>query len=169
MNCRKILEIGRSKKSQKEIRKEKQEMPNPFELEIEEDISNFDIVNAKATLFEVGGVSPTTIIRTNQDWRVQFEWKVDGSLNHIMAGNWILEVLLEKMGGGEFDLANNTKNVPFVSEPHVYNGFIEFPADSVAKGKYKIIAAITFEGPTGHPGPIALTGEGPLVTFFETV
>jgi len=144
-------------------------MANPFELEIEEEINNFDILEPKATLFEEGGVSPTTIIRTNQDWRVQFEWKVDGSLNHIMAGNWILEVLLEKMGGGEFDLANNTKNVPFVSEPHVYNGFIEFPAGSVDKGKYKIIAAITFEGPTGHPGPIALTGEGPLVTFFETV
>jgi hypothetical protein len=144
-------------------------MANPFNLEIEEDISNFDIMNAKATLFEVGGVSPTTIIRTNQDWKVEFDWETGGSQNYMTAGNWILEVLLEKMGGGEFELANNTKSEPFVSEPHAYHGFMEFPAGSVDPGKYRIIAAITFAGPTGVPGPIALTGEGPLVTFFQTV
>ena len=143
-------------------------MANPFELEIEEEINNFDILEPKATLFEEGGVSPTTIIRTNQDWRVQFEWKVDGSLNHIMAGNWILEVLLEKMGVGEYNLEDNTKKVPCESAPYAYKDEIKFVAGKVPKGKYRLVASITFEGPLGVPGPIACTGEGPLVTFYET-
>jgi len=144
-------------------------MANPFNLEVEEDYSpHLQIIKAKATLLEAGGVDPTTIIRTNQDWKVQFEWETLGSACHHMAGKWVLEVLLEKWGPGEIDLLNNTKEVDIKSEPASYNAEINFQAGKVDKGKYKLIVSVTTVGPNGVPGAIALTGEGPLITFFES-
>lgn len=113
------------------------------------------------------GAPPTTIIRTDQRWKVQFDWETFGRLNCVLCGSWELRVYLEEMGRGEFHLENATATVPFVSSPHSYSREIEFAANSVPVGLYKLTATIIQQGP-GGPGPIVGFAEGPLVQFYKS-
>lgn len=53
-----------------------------------------------ATVYEVGGDSPTQIIRTDQDWYVDVEWTLTGPLRHHFCGKWYVSVQLESIGPG---------------------------------------------------------------------
>ncbi len=80
--------------------------PNPIFGEIEADC------------YEVGGVNPTTIIRSNQAWEVKVKWKMEGNFipwidPHL---KWHLHVLLESMGPGP-EKSIFTSNEPWGAAP----------------------------------------------------
>ena len=58
-------------------------------------------INLKATVYEVGGSTPTNIIRTDQDWYVEVEWGITGHLVRHFCGNWHVSVALESIGPGK--------------------------------------------------------------------
>jgi hypothetical protein len=114
------------------------------------------------------------IIQVGQDWFVWAEWRASGWLNNAIDGAWRLQVFLEKMGAGEFQLMPNPLEIPFVSaDPHHYFQDVPFPATSmsVPAGLYKIACSLTMVGPppTRAPLPIAAVGEGPVIQFYEAV
>lgn len=123
-------------------------------------------IKGKCDVYEVPTMNPTSIIRTDQDWGVKFNWKTDGGLNHLLAGRFQLQVLLEKMGPGEGP-AIPAKQIQFQSHPHEYNETISVPAGLVQSGAYKLVATLTMRGPGGVPGPIAGIAEGPVIQFYD--
>jgi hypothetical protein len=140
-----------------------------FEMTYEELVPVFE-VHCLCEVIELDAPhQPTNIIRTDQRWAVRFSWNTEGALNYIMAGTWHLQVFLEKMGLGEFDLDRATRDVTFVAQQISYTEQIDFPARSVPVGIYKLVAAITFSGPPPDKrnGPIALFGEGPMIQFYD--
>jgi hypothetical protein len=110
---------------------------------------------------------PANIIRTTEGWQVDVKWTTTGWLNNIMCGQWKISVLLEKMGGGEFNLAGGNVNVPFVSAPHAYSTTISFGAGSVPAGLYRASVVITMEGPLGTPGPVAGYEDLGMLQFYN--
>jgi hypothetical protein len=97
-------------------------------------------------------------------------WTASGWQNHAYAGTWYLQVFLEKMGEGEFQLMDSPIAEDFVSEdPHTYHRDIPFVAQSVSvpPGLYKVTLSITMKGPLGVPLPVAAIAEGPIIQFYE--
>ena len=78
----------------------------------------------KATLHEVGGTAPVSIIRADQNWFVEVNWEFTGRITHHICGNWYLALLLESEGPGDdysFPLAGPQGPIPM---------------DPVGNGKY---------------------------------
>ncbi len=68
----------------------------------------------KATVFEVGGVAPTHIIHTDQDWYVDVEWELTGPLTHHLDGWWHLSVVLDSIGpGDDYQFPTPPARIPF--------------------------------------------------------
>lgn len=154
-------------------------MANPFAIDFEEGFPVFNIpATATATVTEVGpgGVFPATpnpiaCIRRNQNWGVQVTWSTSGSMGWFMGGQWVVTVYLEQMGTGEISmLSGSTVSTPLVAaDPYTYTVNLAFPpASAPPAGAYKIAVTVTMQGPGGVPGPVAGTGEGPLLQFYDT-
>lgn len=113
--------------------------------------------------------SPTNIIQTDQPWCVLYHFEAKGLLNHLMCGKWRLELLLEKMGGQEFDLPESLRihELDFASQPDDYVYVQEIPPKCVPAGVYRAVATVTFRGPKNVPGPIAAFADIGLVQFYE--
>lgn len=140
-----------------------------FEMTYEELVPAFTL-NCDCEVIEVSDPNaPTTIIRTDQRWAVRFNWETLGPLNYVMAGKWHLQLFLEQMGVGEFELPCRTADVDFIARPNTYEEVITINEGLVPAGIYKLVVAITFSGPPpeSRSGPIALFGEGPMMQFYE--
>lgn len=146
-------------------------MANPFDIVFEEDLPGFVIPGtATATVTEVGGTAPIYCIKTSQPWGVNVTWQTGGPLTPFMAGDFLVTVYLEKMGGGEFGALPALPPVPLVAvDPHTYNATLSVPAGSVPEGAYKIAVTVTMHGPAPGfvPGPVAGVGDGPLLQFYN--
>jgi hypothetical protein len=113
---------------------------------------------------------PTNIVRTSESWFVKFDWTTTGWLNFFLAGNWNLEVLLEKMGPGEFDIGPSGKTItPIVSAPNAYSTTLSFGPGSVPAGLYRASAVLTFKNPVGIPGRITGFTDLGLIEFYDTI
>jgi len=114
---------------------------------------------------------PSNIIRTSESWFVRFNWTTSGLLNHVMCGTWKLQVLMERMGGQEFNLNGGIVTEAFVSAPHNYSKTITFPPSTspVPAGLYRVTVIITMTGAGGQPGPIAGYADLGLVQFYDSV
>jgi len=154
----------------------------PMTLTFEEMMPFFKI-SGTASIFE-GPMPPhpdtidptdgTRTIRTGQDWWALIQWTATGWMNLAIDGTWNLQVFLEKMGIGEFQLMNAPRVVPFVSaNPHTYTVDIPFVAQSISvpAGLYKVAVSLTMRGPTPTqaPLPIAAVAEGPVLQFYDAV
>jgi hypothetical protein len=123
-------------------------------------------IQGECDVYEVPSWNPATVIRTDQDWGVKFHWKTTGGLNHLLAGKFCLQVLLEKYGPQEGPTIP-VKECQFESRPFEYNETIQVPAGLVRAGVYKLVAVLTMKGPLGVPGPVAGMAEGPLLNFYD--
>jgi hypothetical protein len=133
-----------------------------------EDLEDFD-VQGSIEVYEVTAPrTPAATIRTNQDWKVEFDWQSSGLDNHIIAGNWHLSVFLEQMGPGEAP-ALPTAVVPLTPQLNRsdYQRDIVVPAGRVRAGLYKLVASITHTGPPGQPSRVGGFAEGPLLQFYD--
>src|SRR6185295_3736974 len=111
--------------------------PNHYHYHTEEEktmtVGSFEVSGApsylhgkiEADVFEVGGVSPTNIIRIDQDWFVRIRWELDGSLKSMICGKWCIHLHLESIGlGEELDL------------PHPPSAELEVDLNPCGDGKY---------------------------------
>lgn len=134
-----------------------------------------------ATVSEIGGVSPTTVIRTDQAWEVKVDWNLEGSLLGTQffnfVGEWVVSLYLESMGptaeyalpaGGGVRVSVGTFTLPDPNDVthRDYTAKIPVSAQTVAAGVYKMVVAITYESSPGTPGPIAGFHEGGMFQFY---
>jgi hypothetical protein len=129
----------------------------------------------EAELFEQGGVVPTNVIRTNQDWYIDIHWELKGPVVPMICGKWCIHLYMESIGPApELKLTD-------------YNSPAYLPLDPCGDGKYyyrldvkkgtvtaehcstpyKLVVAITYHNVCGKPGPIAGFVELPIVQFFD--
>jgi hypothetical protein len=70
-------------------------------------------IRLSATVYEVGGTDPTSIIHTNQNWYVDVEWQMTGHLIRHFCGDWYVSVVLESIGPGkEYQFPDPPAKVP---------------------------------------------------------
>jgi hypothetical protein len=121
---------------------------------------------------DLEGNPSSRIISLQDDWRVDVEWTVTGTLVGMMGGKWNLVVFLERMGPGDdltvFDLSGATA-IPmgglssFSKQHTVTPGSVT----GLTAGAYRIIAVLTSVNVDGTPGGFAGYDQGPILQFFE--
>jgi len=113
--------------------------------------------------------APTNIIQSDQPWSVVFHFSTQGLNNHIMAGKWQVQVLLEQMGGKEITLdpSFSQTEIDFISRPSSYSATLQIPQNKIPPGVYRVVGVLTFKGPLGVPGPIAAFADMGLVQFYK--
>ena len=132
-----------------------------------------------ASVHEDGGLTPTNIIRIDQDWGVLVKWRTSGALTRMICGTWCLNVCLESIGPGD-ELTLPLKPVNVKLDPCSAKGnplacnykcYIEIPRGTVkpkhCSTPYKIVTTLTYLEPCGTPGPIAGFVEGQILQFYE--
>jgi len=125
-----------------------------------------------AEVYEVGGASPTAIIRTDQEWGVKMHWDLKGSLTEYICGEWCVHLFLESMGPGPELKLDARREIPLnpCGDGEYYYDFRVKPG--VVTGKhcstpYKVVVTVTYLTACHKPGPIAGFVEGPIVQFYE--
>ena len=124
-----------------------------------------------AEVYEEGGVKPTTIIRTDQEWGVKVHWDFKGYLTPFICGEWCVHLCLESIGPGP-ELKLDHPHIPlnpcgngeyyadFEVEPGIVTG-------EDCSTPYKLVVTVTYLNACDKPGPIAGFVEGPILQFYE--
>ncbi len=141
----------------------------PFETPFPGELFAGDIT---ATAHEEKVLNPQTIIRTDQDWGVDVNWTNTGQVTGMIAGEYCVHLLLERLGpGNDLELTENDPHRIPVSpgvSPRNYSDHIDIKAGVVPAGIYKLVTVLRYWEPTGQPGPMAAYVEtGPLLQFYD--
>jgi len=130
--------------------------------------------NIRAYVTEVGGVAPTTLIRTDQDALIFVEWSLDGPLTEFICGSWCVAAYLESIGPGpEVQLPEPALEVPLAPAPgpNAYQATLRIPTGTFqphgCAAPYTLVVVVAYRTPLGWPGPMAGFVEGPILTFYE--
>ena len=122
------------------------------------------------------GSNPANVIHVTDAWKVHVTWSVTGSLAPLVpaTGKWRVRVYSESIGPG-LDQVVASKDYDVSQEPldvtntRSYDENLSIPANTLAKGLYKIVTVITIDDnamPVPNPIAIAAFGEGPFMQFF---
>lgn len=138
----------------------------------------FDFANLNVEVFEVGGVAPQTIIRTDQDWFVRVEFENTGPLTTMIGGTYDLHVFLEVIGPGldhdltdvdpldhEVALTPGLEPVPYQHDIDVLAGVVTAPDHGGTLAK--LVVGLTYRNILDTPGPLAAYFEGPVLQFYN--
>jgi len=128
-----------------------------------------------ADVYEIGGVSPSNIIRIDEDWRVHLEWALEGTLKSMICGTWCIHLHLESIGKGpELDLPDPGPEIQVPLNP-CGNG--KYSYDFVVKAgtikpehcstPFKLVSTVVYENECGLPGPMAGFVEGSVLQFYD--
>ena len=137
---------------------------------------------SKPSVHEVKGPLTEMVIRRDQDWQIDVNWEVHGSLLSLpsslsfpFTGEWILRAYLESIGPGrEYELPLGgagiriNVNATTTADRRDYKATIPVSAKQVNAGVYKMVVAVTHESSPGVPGPIAGFYEGGMLQIYET-
>lgn len=122
---------------------------------------------------DFAGITPTNIIRMNDQWRVTVAWHLDGFLASMLDGTWNLVLYMESLGpqpefvllSQDIDFSIGVGPDPFTLKYNVSNNF--GPNNPAVPGVYKLVAVLTCKTPSGTPGPFAgFDEESPLLQFY---
>ena len=129
---------------------------------------------------EMAGANPSTVIRTDQNWQVQIDWSLEGSLLGTpffsFIGEWVVRVYLESMGPSkeyELPIGGSGAHVSVATfnadgaNKRNYSTTISIAPKAVEPGIYKMVVAVTYESSAGKPGPIAGFHEGEMLQLYE--
>jgi len=132
------------------------------------------------TVKEVEGPITQMVIRKDQDWEIEVNWEVHGSLlsnptsaSFPFTGNWLVRAYLESIGPGtEYTLPTDGLKISVdkttTADRRDYSATIEVAKGKVEAGVYKLVVAVTHESSPGVPGPIAGFYEGGVLQIYET-
>lgn len=129
--------------------------------------------NIRAYVTEVGGVAPTTLIRTDQNALVHVEWSLDGALTEFICGSWCVSVHMESIGPGpEIRLPEPALTLDLAPAPgrNDYQAVVTIPAHSIepqgCAAPYKLAVVVSYRSPAGRATSMAGFVELPILTFY---
>ena len=120
-----------------------------------------------ATVIEEGGVAPSNIIGSDQNWIIHIEWEFTDAEPAFLTGDWLVQAYLESMGpgteyaippssGDRVSLASGTQ---IAINDYRYSHAIKVIAGEVNVGVYKLVVSVAKESEIGAPRD--------LVNFLE--
>ena len=92
-----------------------------------------------------GTIWSNKMIQKDQAFQILFHWTQNGpGVFAIGAGDWLLEVFLEKMGPGEAPVPKGyfKVSIPGVGNPGFYAKEINVPAGTVDPGIYRVVCSM---------------------------
>jgi hypothetical protein len=118
-------------------------------------------------VFDADGITPTSIIRTNQKWYVRLEWRLSDRLAETLDGTWHLRGYLEGFGSSD-EMELWDKTMPIVNGEQSYSETIEIAPDRVYMGTYRLLSTISHRQKDGSASPIAFFDESPILQFYDS-
>lgn len=126
----------------------------------------------RATVYEVGGVDPVTIIDVNQSWRVEVEVELRGRLVRHLCGELCVCLHIECFGSQDPN-TNPCIRIPLdpCKTPAIYKFSFEMQAGQVSGGECGnlccLAVTLTSFDPCGKPGILAGYCKGPCIMFYD--
>lgn len=124
-----------------------------------------------AEVIEEGGTAPSTIIGTNQKWKVRFDWKQWGHLCTHFSANcyWNIHLYLHPWEGLYSPNWTHELTVQYEKvDGHEYkNKELEVKAGAVPVGVYRLGAVVQLYDEMKKPMPILGYIDGPFLQFFN--
>ncbi len=135
----------------------------------------------EANIVEVGPgvVAPTTVVRTDETWKIACKWDLDGLLAPALDGTWSVQAVVEGLGTA-VEITRPPEDVPLSAAPpfplpRKYAHDVVFAPGSVGLGGQpsvmaRVGVALTYRFPVGiggHPGPIATFLELGAIQIYQ--
>ncbi len=129
----------------------------------------------EATLHEDGGVTPSNIIGTDQNWSIHVEWELTDAKSDMLTEDWLVQVYLESIGPGtEFalppvpgDRVPLADGTPIAANDYRYSHDIIVAAGVVDPGVYKMVVTVVKEREAGVPSDLVNFLEKGMVQLYE--
>jgi hypothetical protein len=129
------------------------------------------VANATAQVQDPAGINPpSTIIQTEDPFRVRVNWTLTNIVAPFLGGDWELKVYAESIGGGFEGQLGATVNVPLSAAPalplpRAYQADVNVPANALAPGAYRLVTLINYSN-LGVPLEMAAFEEGPIIQVY---
>ena len=139
------------------------------------------IVNERLDFFVVGNIAPTSILKTNEDWKISVSWSFHSNsltfLSDYINIFWRLSVILEPLGIektselniAELDVSLDSGSVDTSSDLISYSTTIDIPSGKVPAGQYKPIVLIVLNAKNNISMNVSSFIESPRIEFQDPV
>lgn len=137
------------------------------------------IVKDGIVIFKAGNDVPTSILKTNEDWRISISWSLNSkSLNSLSERTgvfWRLSVILEPLNSEtRSELNISEKDIPIESgsassDLLSYNPIVDVPSGKVPTGLYRLMALIMLNSKNNMPMGVSGFIESPPIEFQDPV
>jgi hypothetical protein len=125
-----------------------------------------------ATVREVGGMDPQTVMRDDQNWEILVEFEEGGAAG--IPGNWVVDAYVESIGpGAEQSVGNGISafaNPGAPTRQHQITIPVAAGNPPVTAGQnttpYLLIITLTANDNQGNPYPMAGFEMGPVLQFY---
>ena len=129
-----------------------------------------EVADFSATVTEVGGQEPQTVIRSNQAWNIEVSWEEQGAA--LIPGNWVVDAYVESIGPGD-EVRVGGATSAFAAGAHTVNIAVAPGNPPVVVGQettpFKLVITLTANNGAGGQYSMAGFQEGPILQFFNPV
>jgi hypothetical protein len=114
--------------------------------------------------------TPTNIIETDDAWKIQVDWQVDGLSAPYLGGTWHVRAYLDDADGvapssGLVASADKPVGPFFPPLPRTYSVTMTIPAGNVQAGLYQLVVALTYDN--GAKLSMAAFVESGILQFYD--
>ena len=108
------------------------------------------------------------ILRCDQEWRVDFNWRVSGPLTRLLeCGFWKSIVYFESMGGNETDFRLEETTEDEGEPDREYRREINVKPFSLKPGAYRLVASLQYHFENGAAGPIVGFEDVGIINMYD--
>ncbi|WP_248964618.1 hypothetical protein [Sphaerisporangium perillae] len=97
------------------------------------------------------GALPVTVVRGGDDWKIVVSWEITGELVDWLTGKWNVQVVADRLGGGESTHPAAPVVVPFTPGAGAYATTIAM-RNQLAAGTYDLVVNLTSTTAAGTAG-----------------
>jgi hypothetical protein len=132
---------------------------------------DYEMDNLEAKVFDIGGASPTTIIKASAPWQINLQWEAVGAAVVFQSGTYVVDAFIESIGPG-LEQRLGPVTVALLPGKKNYTATILVPAGIVLPAgqdsiPVKLVTTVTVKDGFGNPVPMAAYVEGPILQFFK--
>lgn len=108
------------------------------------------------------------LIQTDQPFSAEINWTENGSFVPFLGGGtWHIDLIFEKMGGGESAYNPNATQVSTGTSGASYNAVVNVPANTLTEGLYRIVVRMQWHFAGGNPGPLVMFSDLGLIQIYK--
>ena len=138
----------------------------PFEPQFPSPFSTLFRGQIQTLITDPHGQPATTIISMQDDWHLQVNWQVQGTLVPSIGDKWHIRAYVESIGPGpEVQVAS--RDIVMTGATNYSETFFIGPNVPNQAGPYKLVVVLTSTNLLNMPAPFAAYDEGPVLQFYS--